>query len=52
MHIVKRSWKRGRDKITGLMSLICRILGHRLIKHACSRYNPRRCCRCSQEIGL
>jgi hypothetical protein len=51
MRIVKRSWDLERDKITGIASLICRIFGHRLIKHGrFFKYNPQHCCRCGQEI--
>jgi hypothetical protein len=31
MYTVKRFWNPGRDKTTGIKSLICRIFGHRLI---------------------
>jgi hypothetical protein len=51
-YTVKRSWKSERDVITGIRSLICRIFGHRLIKHGRFKHNPRRCRRCGQEIGL
>jgi hypothetical protein len=50
--IVKRVWNPSKDKITGISSLICKIFGHRLIKHGRFKYNPRHCCRCGQEIGL